>query len=44
MTRIFEDDNLIIDKDVYTNTYRISFFKNGHYQDEIIWQGETDYE
>ena len=34
MTRLFENDDVILDKDEKTNEYRLSFFKDGHYQSE----------
>lgn len=33
MTRLFENDDIILDKDE-NNEYRLSFFKDGHYKSE----------
>ena len=33
MTRLFENDNVILEKDE-NNEYRLSFLKDGHYQGE----------
>ena len=33
MTRLFENDDVILDKDE-NNEYRLSFFKDGHYKSE----------
>ena len=33
MKRLFEDDNVILDKDK-NDEYRLSFFKDGHYESE----------
>lgn len=34
MKRVFENDDVILDKDEKTNEYRLSFFKDGHYKSE----------
>ena len=34
MTRLFENDDVILEKDEKTNEYRLSFFKDGHYKGE----------
>lgn len=34
MIRLFENDDIILDKDEKTNEYRLSFFKDGHYKSE----------
>lgn len=34
MIRLFENDDVILDKDEKTNEYRLSFFKDGHYKSE----------
>lgn len=34
MKRVFENDDVILDKDEKTNEYRLSFFKDGHYKGE----------
>ena len=34
MKRVFENDDVILDKDEKTNEYRLSFFKDGHSKSE----------
>lgn len=34
MKRLFENDDVILEKDEKTNEYRLSFFKDGHYKGE----------
>ena len=34
--RIYEDDDFIIDLFVEEKIIRVSIFKNGHYQDEVL--------
>lgn len=34
MKHVFENDDVILDKDEKTNEYRLSFFKDGHYKSE----------
>ena len=34
MKRVFENDDVILDKDEKTNEYRLSFLKNDHYKSE----------
>ena len=34
-TRIYENDNFIVDYDTKRKLYRVSYFENGHFKDEI---------
>lgn len=39
---VYEDDNIIVEKNGYEE-YRISYFQDGHFKDEIIFTRDDTY-
>lgn len=42
--KIKETPDWIIDYDIENNSYRISYFEDGHFKDEVIFVGYTSTE
>lgn len=42
--KIIENDSFIVEYNKETNTYRVSYFEDNHFKDEILFKGEVESE